>query len=55
MAAHRSSELMGGKSELLRAGRSVTRSGDDPKESATERETAPWKRKNIFHRVRVKR
>lgn len=31
----------GGKSELYRAGRSVMRSGGDPKESATERETAP--------------
>jgi hypothetical protein len=35
-------EGLGGKSELQRARRSVIRSPGDGKESATERETAPF-------------
>jgi hypothetical protein len=40
----------GGKSELFRARRSITRSGGNPKESATERETVP-----AYAGIRVKR
>jgi hypothetical protein len=43
-------EVRRGKSELYRARRSLMRSGGNPKESATERETVP-----AFAGIRVKR